>query len=170
MTPSTMIDTRTDEHIQRDVFAELKWDARVLPNEIGVAVKNGIVNGNDVFFDGSQEIRYVGAATLTSDDGDSFVAVGASIGRGRFNPGRPNGPVQGITTIGLAYEPAGRNNINVFDVVYSTKLDKETTYAVEGIFGYQWNVPAAATGSGVAVTPSASSLRLESMTNGSVNW
>jgi osmotically-inducible protein OsmY len=38
-----MMDTRTDEQIQRDVFAELKWDARVLPNEIGVAVKNGIV-------------------------------------------------------------------------------------------------------------------------------
>ena len=43
MTPSTMIDTRTDEQIQRDVFAELKWDPRVQPNEIGVAVKNGIV-------------------------------------------------------------------------------------------------------------------------------
>ena len=40
---TTMLDTRTDEQIQRDVFAELKWDARVLPNEIGVAVKNGIV-------------------------------------------------------------------------------------------------------------------------------
>jgi osmotically-inducible protein OsmY len=43
MTTLTMTDTRTDEQIQRDVFAELKWDARVLPNEIGVAVKNGIV-------------------------------------------------------------------------------------------------------------------------------
>ena len=40
---TTMLETRTDEQIQRDVFAELKWDARVLPNEIGVAVKNGIV-------------------------------------------------------------------------------------------------------------------------------
>ena len=40
---TTMVETRTDEQIQRDVFAELKWDARVLPNEIGVAVKNGIV-------------------------------------------------------------------------------------------------------------------------------
>ena len=29
------------------------------------SVKNMIVNGNDVFFDGSQEWRYVGAATLT---------------------------------------------------------------------------------------------------------
>jgi osmotically-inducible protein OsmY len=34
---------RTDEQIQRDVLAELKWDARVQPNEIGVAVKDGIV-------------------------------------------------------------------------------------------------------------------------------
>jgi osmotically-inducible protein OsmY len=29
--------------IQKDVLAELKWDARVLPNEIGVSAKNGIV-------------------------------------------------------------------------------------------------------------------------------
>jgi osmotically-inducible protein OsmY len=33
----------SDEDIQRDVIAELKWDARVQPNEVGVAVKNGIV-------------------------------------------------------------------------------------------------------------------------------
>ena len=37
------ISVRTDEQIQRDVLNELKWDARVQPNEIGVAVKNGIV-------------------------------------------------------------------------------------------------------------------------------
>ena len=36
-------ETRSDEEIQRDVLAELKWDARVQPNEIGVAVKNGVV-------------------------------------------------------------------------------------------------------------------------------
>jgi len=41
MTASTM--ARTDEEIQRDVLAELKWDARVAPNEIGVAVKDGVV-------------------------------------------------------------------------------------------------------------------------------
>src|SRR5689334_14550029 len=35
--------TRTDEQIQRDVLDELKWDARVQPNEIGVAVKDGVV-------------------------------------------------------------------------------------------------------------------------------
>ena len=31
-------ETRTDEDLQRDVLAELKWDARVQPNEIGVSV------------------------------------------------------------------------------------------------------------------------------------
>jgi osmotically-inducible protein OsmY len=34
---------KTDEEIQRDVLAELKWDARVQPNEIGVVVKQGVV-------------------------------------------------------------------------------------------------------------------------------
>jgi osmotically-inducible protein OsmY len=35
--------TRTDEQIQQDVLAELKWDARLQPNEIGVIVKDGVV-------------------------------------------------------------------------------------------------------------------------------
>ena len=39
MAMATEADTRTDEHIQRDVRAELEWEARVRPNEIGVAVK-----------------------------------------------------------------------------------------------------------------------------------
>src|SRR6267378_6159147 len=36
-------ETRTDTQIQNDVLVELKWDARVMPNEIGVMVKDGIV-------------------------------------------------------------------------------------------------------------------------------
>jgi osmotically-inducible protein OsmY len=35
--------TRSDEQIQRDILEELKWDARVQPNEIGVVVKDGVV-------------------------------------------------------------------------------------------------------------------------------
>jgi osmotically-inducible protein OsmY len=35
--------TRSDERIQREVLDELRWEARVQPNEIGVGVKNGIV-------------------------------------------------------------------------------------------------------------------------------
>ena len=37
------ISTRTDVDIQADVLEELKWDTRVRPNEIGVAVKDGVV-------------------------------------------------------------------------------------------------------------------------------
>jgi osmotically-inducible protein OsmY len=37
------IDNRADEQIQKDVLAELKWEPRVQPNEIGVAVVNGVV-------------------------------------------------------------------------------------------------------------------------------
>jgi osmotically-inducible protein OsmY len=36
-------DTLTDEQIQREVLAELKWEPRVRSTEIGVAVKDGIV-------------------------------------------------------------------------------------------------------------------------------
>ncbi len=35
--------TLTDEQIQRDVLAELRSEPRVAPNEIGVAVKDGVV-------------------------------------------------------------------------------------------------------------------------------
>lgn len=33
----------TDENIQQKVLLELKWDSRLQPNEIGVAVKDGVV-------------------------------------------------------------------------------------------------------------------------------
>ena len=36
-------EARTDAQIQEDVLAELRWESRVRPNEIGVAVKNGVV-------------------------------------------------------------------------------------------------------------------------------
>ncbi len=36
-------ETRTDAQIQTDVLAEFKWEPRVVPNEIGVAVKDSIV-------------------------------------------------------------------------------------------------------------------------------
>jgi osmotically-inducible protein OsmY len=39
----TAIAVRTDEQIQRDVLDELRWEPRIQPNEIGVAVKDGVV-------------------------------------------------------------------------------------------------------------------------------
>jgi osmotically-inducible protein OsmY len=37
------IGIRSDEDIRRDVMAELEWEPRVRPNEIGVIVKDGVV-------------------------------------------------------------------------------------------------------------------------------
>ena len=39
----THTEKRSDEQIQRDVLEELRFEPRVLPNEIGVAVKDGVV-------------------------------------------------------------------------------------------------------------------------------
>jgi osmotically-inducible protein OsmY len=36
-------ETRTDAQIQADILSELEWDARVLPNEVGVVVKDCVV-------------------------------------------------------------------------------------------------------------------------------
>jgi osmotically-inducible protein OsmY len=43
MAVTTTTEVRSDEEIQRDVLAELKWDARINPNEIGVIAKDGVV-------------------------------------------------------------------------------------------------------------------------------
>jgi osmotically-inducible protein OsmY len=40
---STAADVHGDQRIQRDVLAELAWDAQVQPNEIGVSVERGVV-------------------------------------------------------------------------------------------------------------------------------
>jgi osmotically-inducible protein OsmY len=43
MAVATGTETRTDAQLQADVLAELKWEPRVMPNEVGVAVKDGVV-------------------------------------------------------------------------------------------------------------------------------
>jgi osmotically-inducible protein OsmY len=40
---ATPVSVTTDEQIQQHVLEELKWDARVGPNEVGVIVKDGII-------------------------------------------------------------------------------------------------------------------------------
>ena len=40
---TTTTAVKSDAQIQADVLAELKWDARVQPNEVGVSVKDGVV-------------------------------------------------------------------------------------------------------------------------------
>jgi len=43
MAVATTTATRTDPQIQMDVLAQLKWEPRLSPNEVGVIVKDGVV-------------------------------------------------------------------------------------------------------------------------------
>jgi hypothetical protein len=96
-----------------------------------------LANGNDVFLSSGQEARFVGALTWNSLMKDS-VTLGWSLGRGKFNASIPFNP----PTLGEQAEPAGRNNINVIDLVYTHIFDQNLTYNTEMIYGYQTNVPA----------------------------
>jgi hypothetical protein len=102
-------------------------------------VAGGIVNGNDVMFlDDSEEYRVLAKLAYTSDDKNTTWAFGTSLGRGRFNPADRFAP----STVALPNEPAGRNNINVFDFTITEIVSDEVTLGFEAIYGYQTNVPA----------------------------
>jgi hypothetical protein len=116
-----------------------------------------IANGNDVLIgDESQELRFVGAVSYTSDDKKSGLTFGTSVGRGKFNAGDPFNPA----TTGLLSEPAGRNNINVFDLVGTRQINDKLGYAFETIYGYQTGVPANVPGGIIATT----------RTSGTAHW
>jgi hypothetical protein len=105
-----------------------KWSANLM-----------LVNGNDVFFaDPAEELRFVGKLQWTSPDRRDSVAVSTSLGRGKFNAGEPFAPA----TVATANEPAGRNNVNVFDVIWTHAFDPRLSYALETTFGYEYGVPA----------------------------
>lgn len=101
-----------------------------------------VANGNDIYFGASgQDWRGVGAVKWTSpDDGKTTVTFATSLGRGAFNAGSP----YLAPTAALATEPFGRNNFNAFDLVVTRSINEQLSTAVELIYGYQSNVPAAA--------------------------
>jgi len=115
-----------------------------------------VANGNDVWFVPEQELRGVAALTYTSDDKDTTATFGTSFGRGIFNAGSPFNPA----TVGLQTEPAGRNNINVFDFVLTKKINDKWNYAFESIYGYQQRVPANVAGGIIK----------ENATEGTAHW
>lgn len=97
-----------------------------------------LANGNDVFIDPAQEARFVGAITYSAPNQRDAITFGTSIGRGKFNAGQPFNPA----TVGLMTEPAGRSNINVFDLVWTHIFSERFIYGFETIYGYQYAVPA----------------------------
>jgi len=97
-----------------------------------------LANGNDTFFGPSEEPRFVGALTWKSPSQRDTVALGTTIGRGRFNANEPFAP----PTAGSPQEPAGHNNFNMIDVVFTHQFNSRFTYALESSYGVQSAVPA----------------------------
>ncbi len=103
------------------------------------SVTYGVVNGNDVaLFKDSERWRFLGVVKWTGPGGRDAVALGTSFGRGQFLAQYPNP----TTTLALANEPAGRNNINVFDLTWTHTFSPRCSYGLEVIYGYQYDVPA----------------------------
>jgi hypothetical protein len=116
-----------------------------------------LANGNDVWIgSGAQEPRFVGALTWASDTRADSVTYGWTWGRGKFNAGTPFSPA----TTGEQSEPAGRNNINVSDLLWTHVFNPRWTYTTELIYGYQYGVPANVPGGMIA----------ENKTSGTAHW
>jgi Putative beta-barrel porin-2, OmpL-like. bbp2 len=101
-----------------------------------------LINGNDVFLDPAEELRFAGKVTWTSAAKRDTVALGTSVGRGQFNAGEPFNPA----TVSTPAEPAGRNNVNVLDLVWTHTFTSRFSYSLELLAGYQTNVPAGVPG------------------------
>ncbi len=106
-------------------------------NWSGVAM---LALGNDTFFSGSDELRFIGNINWKSDDEKTTATFATSLGRGKFNAGAPFNPA----TNGLMSEAAGRNNFNAFDFVFTHKVTDKFTYSMEAIYAYQSGVPTSA--------------------------
>ncbi len=74
------------------------------------------------------------------------MTLAGSLGRGKFNP---NAPLESsefaagdtITTSNIGGETAGRNNINVVDLLYTHTFNPVLSFASESLYGWQTNIP-----------------------------
>lgn len=97
-----------------------------------------LANGNDIWFDHLQEMRFVGAMTWQPRDEDAF-SLGWTLGRGKMNTG-PDAPFN-PATVSLNSEPAGRNNFNNLDFLWTHTFTEKFNTATEVLWGHQWGVP-----------------------------
>ena len=97
-----------------------------------------LANSNDTFFGPTEEPRFVGMLAWKSPSERDTLALGTTAGRGRFNANEPFNP----PTAGLPKEPAGHNNFNMIDLVFTHRFNSCFTYALESSYGEQSNVPA----------------------------
>lgn len=108
-----VVGVRDDQRIQRDVLAELAWDAQLQPNEIGVTVDQGVVTLTG-FVDGAARGW---AATRSAQRVRGVRAVADEIEvRLPGTPGRTDGEVAIAATRALEWDsfvPAERLDVTV---------------------------------------------------------
>jgi hypothetical protein len=97
-----------------------------------------LTNGNDTFLKPYDEARMFGKLTYAANNQKDNVQLGWTLGRGRFNAGAPFNPA----TVSLAQEPAGHNNFNAIDLVYTHIFNPVFTFANETMYAWQTAVPA----------------------------
>lgn len=101
-------------------------------------VQVGAANGNSVWFDQSAEGRFVGTIKYTAPNKKDAITFGTSVGRGSMNTGDP----LNVPTFAGIDEPAGRENVNSFDLVWTHTFNPRISYQLEAIYAYQSAVPA----------------------------
>jgi hypothetical protein len=90
-------------------------------------VQAGLVLGSDVFIDPADTPTFIGSVKWTSAQQRDTVLFNVILGSGRFNQGQDF------------------HNPEVFDLIYTRKVNDRLTYNFESLFGFTTNVPAIGT-------------------------
>jgi hypothetical protein len=87
------------------------------------SVQGGMMLGSDIFIDPADEPTGMGSIKWAPPNGRDSVLFSFIVGPGRFNRERHF------------------HNPEVFDLVYSHKIDPRRTWTLEGLYGFTTNVP-----------------------------
>jgi len=87
------------------------------------SVQNGLVTGADMFFDPGLNPTYIGSVKWAPPSGRDSVLFAVIVGKGRYDADH------------------AFNNPELFDVVYTRKLDDRTIYTLDALYSFQTGFP-----------------------------
>lgn len=87
------------------------------------SIQSGIMLGNDVFIDPASEPYYMGSIKWAPKNGPATVLLSVILGSGRFN------------------RAENFHNPQVFDLVFTRKINDRLNYTFEGLYGFTNYVP-----------------------------
>jgi hypothetical protein len=87
------------------------------------SVQSGVVLGSDVFIDRTDKATYIGSIKWAPPDAFNSLQFSVIVGPGRYDQ------VHNV------------NNPEIFDLVYTHEINKRLSSTIEGLFGFETNVP-----------------------------